>query len=209
MQSLIFRNGIFSIEKIVQCVDGGPPDRMGMMKKELMSLSDESPPSLFSNQVDEFIREMTFLHENLISFKHSMEAGLSDEYKTLKKRLESICPSDSTKQSDDYDLMFKICRTLITSKAPPTMGEMSAALGITLSAATRLVAWLVDNDYAARISDPQDRRMVRVTLTDKGFKVFQTLNDIIAHRAGQILNRFTEEERILLILLLRKLAKSL
>lgn len=172
-------------------------------------MSSDSQPSLFSGQVHEFIGEMAYLYQEIISFKLSMEAGLTPEVTQLKEHLEEVFPSESSKQKENLDLIFKTCMALTRKESPPTMGEMSAALGITLSAATRLVAWLVDNDYAIRLSDPDDRRIVRVNLTDRGWEVFKTLNDIIAHRAGLVLNQFTEEERILLILLLRKLTKNL
>ncbi|MGV8120157.1 MAG: MarR family transcriptional regulator [Candidatus Xenobiia bacterium LiM19] len=172
-------------------------------------MSSESHSSLFTGQVHEFIGEMSFLYQELISFKLSMEARLTPEVAQLKEHLEVVFPGEPAKQKENLDLLFKTCMVLTRRESPPTMGEMSAALGITLSAATRLVAWLVDNNYAERLSDPDDRRIVRVNLTDRGCEIFKTLSDFIAHRAGLILNQFTEEERILLILLLRKLANNL
>jgi DNA-binding MarR family transcriptional regulator len=172
-------------------------------------MSDESSLSLFASQVKEFIREMAFLYQELISFKDYLESEFPEDIQELKGRIELINSGESAKRTDNYDLFFRICSVLSVREDPLTMGEMSTALGVTLSMATRLVAWLVENGYVVRLSDPDDRRIVRVTLTQKGQQVFKSLNDFIAQRAGRILDQFTEEERILLILLLRKLAKNL
>lgn len=180
-----------------------------MKKKEREPCNQESPESAFSGQVSEFTREMYFLHQEMMSLRFHVEADLSDDIRALRDRLEELYPGGSTKRNDDYELTFKIFMVLTQSNTPPTMGNMSSALGITLSAATRLVAGLVENGYAERLADPEDRRIVRVTLTDKGREVFKALSDLITHRAGLVLKRFTEEERILLILLLRKLTKNL
>lgn len=180
-----------------------------MNNRELEPNDPESADSTFSSQVSEFTREMYFLHQEMMSLRCHVEADLSDDFKALRDRLEELYPGSSGKKSDDYELIFKIFMALTQSVTPPTMGNMSSSLGITLSAATRLVAGLVDNGYAERLADPEDRRIVRVTLTDKGREVFKALRDLISHRASLVLKRFTEEERILLILLLRKLTKNL
>jgi len=53
----------------------------------------------------------------------------------------------------------------------PTMRELSRALSVPLSTATRMVSLWVDNGWARRLSDPDDRRIVRVVLTDSGRRI--------------------------------------
>jgi len=46
---------------------------------------------------------------------------------------------------------------------------------VPFSTATRMVDWFVDNGYAQRLPDPEDRRVVRVALTDSGRELYQTI----------------------------------
>ena len=56
----------------------------------------------------------------------------------------------------------------ITFRPSCTMGELAKALGVTLGAATGLVDRLIQQGLVERVSDPEDRRLVRVRLTAKG-----------------------------------------
>ena len=47
------------------------------------------------------------------------------------------------------------------------MGELSNALSLPFSTATRMVDYLVARGYIQRLSDTTDRRVVRVALTDE------------------------------------------
>jgi len=89
------------------------------------------------------------------------------------------------------------------------MGELSQALDVPLSSATRIVDHLVKHEYAQRLADPDDRRIVRVSLTDTGQRLFRGLDEFIQSRLEQILRHFTPEEQETLLGLLRKLLSAL
>lgn len=90
-----------------------------------------------------------------------------------------------------------------------TMGELSHALSVPLSTATRMVDWWVNNGYATRLSDPEDRRIVRVALTDNGRRLHEIVDLYIAQSVQKALSCLTAEEQDSLLTLIRKVAIGL
>ena len=90
-----------------------------------------------------------------------------------------------------------------------TMGEVSQSLGVPLYAATRIVDSLLESGLADRLSDPDDRRIVRVTLTDVGLRLHETMEAHLARGIQRMMACLTPEEQGVLITLLRKVTASL
>ena len=89
------------------------------------------------------------------------------------------------------------------------MGEFSNALSVPLSTATRIADWLVDNGYVQRLPDSEDRRVVRVSLTDIGKELFKAIDRYIRQRMLQMLSGLTTEERAILLTLISKVISGL
>lgn len=153
--------------------------------------------------------QMCELLGELISLKSRLEAVLPEDLARLKERLRKLHPDGGPKRAADYDLFYRIGVILSRQREPLTMSQLSAALDVPMSTATRMVDWLVENNYVERLSDPEDRRVVRVALTDTGEELYQTINEFIKQRAGQVLSRFSPEEQEELVLLLRRLVQAL
>ena len=90
-----------------------------------------------------------------------------------------------------------------------TMGEFGSALSVPLSTATRIADWLVERGYILRLPDAEDRRVVKVALTDKGKELYQATDKYIRQRVLQVLESLTEEERTILLTLVSKLVAGL
>jgi DNA-binding MarR family transcriptional regulator len=97
---------------------------------------------------------------------------------------------------------------ILRSHKTLTMGELSAALSVPLSTTTRMVDWLVATGQALRLPDPDDRRVVRVALTEAGLKMHDFIEARLSESARRTLQCLTEEERSTLLALLRKVASS-
>ncbi len=108
----------------------------------------------------------------------------------------------------NHDLLYRVGNSINISKSM-TMGELSAALSVPLSSATRIVDWLVDNGYMQRLPDREDRRIVRVTFTREGQAYYQTIDNQINQHLHQIANDLSPEELQALIVLLNKVMASL
>ena len=90
-----------------------------------------------------------------------------------------------------------------------TMGELSQMLSVPLSTATRMIDWWVENELAQRLNDPEDRRVVRISMTATGKKLHKLIEKLISDSAQQCLNCLTPKEQTTLLILIRKVAEGL
>jgi len=104
---------------------------------------------------------------------------------------------------------FYLMGSILCRDTNPTMRELSSALSVPLSTASRMVSLWVDNGWARRLSDPDDRRIIRVALTDSGRRIHDIMEDFLGQHARMILACLTAEERIILLTLLGKVASTL
>jgi DNA-binding MarR family transcriptional regulator len=126
----------------------------------------------------------------------------------LQKQLRAIRET-SGGNPEDRAFLFRILFALRNRENPPTMGELSAELGIPLSSATRMADGLVRARFVQRRMDPSDRRVVRLCMTERGNQFIETGKRYMKERVEQLLRRFSAEEQEQLIRLLGKLVDSL
>ena len=107
----------------------------------------------------------------------------------------------------NYDGFFRVSSSLDASGSL-TMGELAAALAQPLSTTTRIVDWLVGEGYVERLPDPQDRRVVRVALTENGRKMHLAMENYIEERVGQIIAPLSAAEKNALFTLVRKVMSA-
>jgi DNA-binding MarR family transcriptional regulator len=112
-------------------------------------------------------------------------------------------------QINDQDVFFTIGFVFSRQSEPITMGDLSRILGVPFSTATRTADWLVNNGYIQRLADPEDRRVVRVELTEVGKELYRAMNDQLLGSAEQFLHNFSSEERKEFGRLLGKLVDNL
>ncbi len=136
----------------------------------------------------------------------------------LQPRLKALLPADLTRlkarlrrggHPPDYELFYRVGTVLSRSREARTMGEIRHALGVPLSSATRMVAWLVQHGYARRFADPEDRRYIRVVLTAEGRVLTVRIDRFLRRQLRKVVRCFTPAERVRLVLLLRKLIAAL
>jgi DNA-binding MarR family transcriptional regulator len=131
-----------------------------------------------------------------------------ERVKNLKAQLKSLRAS-SADHPEDRMFLFRILAVLRDREQPPTMGELSAELGIPLSTATRMADRLVRGRIVERRDDPSDRRIVRLCLTAKGTKFIDLGAGFLRQRVSHMLSRFTPDEQAQLLRLVGKLIDSL
>ena len=136
------------------------------------------------------------------------EAALSKELSQIQESLQGMHPQREHQPNTNYELFYRACSS-IYPKGNITMGEFSNALSVPLSTATRIADWLIENGYIQRLPDTDDRRVVRVALTDTGKKLFKAIDRYIRQRMQQILSSLTAEERAILLTLVGKVVSGL
>jgi DNA-binding MarR family transcriptional regulator len=110
---------------------------------------------------------------------------------------------------EDRIFLFRILDVLARSETPPTMGELSAELGIPLSSATRMADGMVRAKFVERCDDPHDRRVVRLCITKAGRQFIEMATSYMKGRIMQLLNHFTFDEQAQLLRLMNKLIDSI
>jgi DNA-binding MarR family transcriptional regulator len=108
----------------------------------------------------------------------------------------------------NYGLFYRISSNIYPGN-DLTMGELSNALSVPLSTATRMVNWMVTDGYIKRLPDPEDRRVVRVALTEKGLEMHNTIRSYTEERVGTILSSLSTDEQITLLQLIDKVISEL
>ena len=108
----------------------------------------------------------------------------------------------------DYGIFYRVSSSILKS-GELTMGELSGALSVPFSKATRIVDSLVADGYLKRLQDPADRRVIKVALTDKGNRLHRTIESFTGEQVQEILSGLTHEEQEILFVLIRKVVSAL
>lgn len=161
-----------------------------------------------ANNIQKFdANQIARVVQDFLQLEVKLGAMLPKELARLRDQLDGINLNGKHVRKVNYDLFFRVSHNLY-QKSSLTMGELSNALSAPLSTATGMVNWMVDIGYLQRLSDPEDRRIVRVALTDKGRRLHKIIENYIGKRFEQILSRLTVEERNMLFIIIRKIASA-
>ena len=160
-----------------------------------------SPEDLYDVQIT------TVVH-GFMQVWNRFEATLSKELSQIKESLQGMHPQREHQPDGNYELFYRACNSIYPDDSI-TMSEFSNALSVPLSTATRIADWLVDNGYIQRLPDSDDRRVVRVALTDIGRELYEAIDRYIRQRIQQILSTLTSEEKTILLTLVSKVVVGL
>ncbi|MDY6916480.1 MAG: MarR family transcriptional regulator [Chloroflexota bacterium] len=132
-----------------------------------------------------------------------------DEVRRLGERVIGMEPKYRSTVGGGNPFVFFRTGEVLYRRGNLTMGELSEALSVPFSTATRIASWFVDTGYAERLSDPEDRRVVRLALTDTGRRVNEAVQRHMAENVGKVLGALTVEEQETLVGLFRKVVANL
>jgi DNA-binding MarR family transcriptional regulator len=164
-----------------------------------------SPASIPECTITEFAQLLRRLRRIKLFHKTNLPEGLAE----ARNRLDETHPGGKAGSAADMELLHTVAVALTRQPEPISMGELSRFLDVPLSTATRIMDWLVTSGYAERLTDPQDRRVVRVDLTQNGRQIYQDVNNMMRAQVEEWLQSFTPEECQTLIMLLSKLVNMI
>lgn len=160
-----------------------------------------NPQQPYSEQATRFTEELTEVLANIVSHP-------PDEIIQLANRVVGVQSKGKPRFISHLAALHRV--TSILYRQPnSTMGELGQALSVPLYTVTRLVDSLVENGLADRLSNPDDRRIVRVTLTDNGRRFHEVMKSHVTQKVERLMAYLTPEERNVLITLLHKVTASL
>ena len=139
--------------------------------------------------------EMKALFQRLFRLRHRMRLGMPEKIADLKMRLHQTASSSPTENNNNFELFFNVGNVLTLQAEPMAMGDLSRSLNVPLSSATRIVDWLVANNFAQRLPDPDDRRVVLVALTGPGLALYREIDTFFIERVERMMRGFSPAER--------------
>lgn len=124
---------------------------------------------------------------------------------TIARAIPGEASPEVVRQAFDVDVSTPELFVLsyLPPQREPNMSEIGRALSIDSSTLTRLVDKLVDKSLVERRSDPQDRRVVRVRLTERGKEIIRRVEKEKKRRIVSILRRLSNEEAENLLTIMR------
>lgn len=152
--------------------------------------------------------QITAVVHGFMQVWNKFEATLDKELAQIQDNLEGMHPERVGQYGTNYELFYR-AGSSIYPKGNMTMGELSDALTVPLSTATRIADWLVENGYIQRINDSEDRRVVRIALTDSGLGLFEAIDRHVRERLHKILSCLTDEEMETFLSLVGKVVTGL
>lgn len=104
----------------------------------------------------------------------------------------------------------RLLRTVahFSAARPPRMADLAARLEVVPRAVTTLVDGLESADCVRRVPDPENRRVIRIELTDTGRATLRRLRNARTGAAEEILAPLTADQREVLGGLLNALADA-
>ncbi|PSA90783.1 MarR family transcriptional regulator [Bacillus atrophaeus] len=84
--------------------------------------------------------------------------------------------------------------SLLNKGEASTVSELRKRLDLTSGAATIAINRLIEGQYIKRERDQGDRRVVRLSMTDKGMEIYQKLNEQFQVTYSQLFKDFSAEE---------------
>jgi DNA-binding MarR family transcriptional regulator len=161
------------------------------------------------SEIQQRAPEIAEIIQRMLRLRPTFRGGLPEQLLTLRNQYLASRTTARSGGPHDFNLFYNVGIVLSHHENPITMGELSHELDVPLSTATRIMDWMVDNGYAQRLPDPEDRRVVRVALTAVSLEVYRTINEFIMERVEQILGQFTPDECDIFLSLLRKVLDAL
>ena len=165
-----------------------------------METIPQSPAPPTASQFVDLLQNFIRLRPNLILPEHIVR---------FKQQVIESLKNSKMGGANDYHFIIHIIVLLAHHDTAPTMGELSTELNIPLSTATRLMDWLVQSNYLVRFSDPDDRRIVRIKMSEHGTQFYKTFLELSTIRVEKLLSNFSEDEKSQLLYLMDKLMNSM
>ena len=104
----------------------------------------------------------------------------------------------------EYELLVMLVMNHTKDQTAFSVTELSNMLQITLAGVIHLINPLEEAGYIARLSAPNDRRIVLIGLTDKGIQVAESLIAEVREQLSGLINHLGEQDSRTLLRLMSK-----
>lgn len=110
----------------------------------------------------------------------------------------------------EYDFNTGHMSFLLTISSQPNLSqdELSQELGMDKTTTSRVIKQLQERGYVTRHQDQRDRRINRLSLTNRGHKIIPDIQVLTSSWREVLFDGFSEQERNCAMNLLRKMAEN-
>lgn len=102
-------------------------------------------------------------------------------------------------ERDDLRLLDGVMLQVLDRGDEPTVKELAAVMGRSVSRTSRIVDGLVRRGLAERHEDVADRRMRRIRISARGSAVLRRIRDVRVDAQMALWDHFTERERAIVL----------
>ena len=113
-----------------------------------------------------------------------------DSMHVLRRKMTAYCAKDS----EITPAQWAVLRVLLHQESPLNLKEVAESLGMSGSAATQLVEALVKKDYLQREVDPQDRRLVKLSISKEFQKKLEVKKKTSMKRVVRLFDALSDKE---------------
>jgi len=101
---------------------------------------------------------------------------------------EAVCGAVGINRTDHR------CIDILDAEGPMTAGRLAERAGLTTGAMTTVLDRLERSGYARRVRDAEDRRRIRVELSDEARRALWPYYEPLARLAAELFERYSESE---------------
>ena len=170
-------------------------------------LQNKNNPAKAASRKADTVQVMSLV-QGFVQMWIKFEAALHKDIARRQQDSGDEAASNRLHSYIDYGTFYRVSSCLQRNRSL-SMGELSNALSVPFSKATRVVDSLVTDGYLARLPDPDDRRVIKVALTQQGIKLHKTIEVFSGEHVQEILAGLTSEEQEILFVLIRKVVAAL
>ncbi len=146
-----------------------------------------------------------------ISMNEKKEELFFDEFEAMVPVLSRLFHEGGIEDMAGLELTIPqfIVLSAISRKGSPKMTDLAHEMNTTLGNVTTIVERIVKEGYLERGSDPDDRRIVRVALTNKGKTFMKKAAEHKRKNFGKIFGKMEEADRKTVLNIMKKLADAI
>jgi DNA-binding MarR family transcriptional regulator len=127
-----------------------------------------------------------------------------DDFVRAAKRARARVEPDAVLTTSQYDLLFP----LLEAEAPLGLRELARAAGVSAPTATRMLDGLEGRGLVTRERSEEDRRAVRLALTDEGARAVTDRRALLLSRRRALFEQLAPGERRAAAKVLARLATA-
>lgn len=134
-------------------------------------------------------------------------AELRDVVQDMLKQFQSVNAAAANGPHAELNIQELRVVELLGDEGPHMMREIAQFLNVAVNSVTSIVDNLEKKKLVRRVRSDEDRRIVRVELTDAGRLIYQDALDVNMKLFRTMLGALTAEEQEVFLMLIRKIVR--